>query len=414
MANVVDGIRTPVMQRPAGAAITDTDDETTYAEFWKSCDRFAGAIRDREYTQGDRIAVWLPDGRDLLVTAVGTLRNGGTIVLLPAHYDGETVVDVLEGTGTTALVTTADRVASNLSRLTSSSLRLLVTTDGEATVGLGFEKLLDNDGLYSSGSRTGIEVIKRGPDAVAMLAYPATVDGDPFSVTYTHGAITRTMLGVGKLLESTGSPRTQLGVLPLSHPTGFVLDALATLLAGGEYEVTRRWDVERVQSRLEERSIDRLYLTSGMDTELLADGGSIEPTETTVGIVHTVHDGRPKSLENGDEWDVFRLFSSPMTGVTHVRGPDEDRTLGQPLPGVDTRVVDTVTETDAFEPVAAGERGTLAVSGPTVPTPVDDTQLANEWTYRADGKRWLRTGLEVRVEDGRHYLTDTESPPTSP
>jgi acyl-coenzyme A synthetase/AMP-(fatty) acid ligase len=93
-----------------------------------------------------------------------------------------------------------------------------------------------------------------------------------------------------------------------------------------------------------------------------------------------------------------------LGGGTHMApdsGRDDPESIGPALPGVESRIVDTVTGQD----VATGERGELLVRTPATMLGYLNNQQATAETIDADG--WLHTGdIAIVDEEGWFRVVD--------
>lgn len=407
MGNIVAKLQEVVMANQSATAIGG-DDPVDFGALWSQTDRFAGGLQDREITAGDTVALHLTDARAFLLAFFGTLRNGCVPVAIPTGVDPNGVVEGVETVGARALVTDVDRILGVLNR--AKSLRVAVVVGREARMGVDLSTFLENDGMNSAGSRTGIDVVRQSDEDLALIAFVDRADRIPSveqsripaarleGIGFDHAALAAaTAHG-----QSIGSEDAHLGALPISSPLELGFGAVAAILAGGRYDPVDPSDPERVRARCVTGDATRTILTR----EQVDAVGSLEGTPTEQFVlkplstmpvdrlaVSASSDERPDTLEGGtDQW----LYGDPATGITHASGsaiehrsddlrPTTDRAVQQ-FPKVDTRSVRT-------------DRGPeLAVASPAGTTKRVTVGEADATRVDAvDGTTWIRPGITLDV-----------------
>ncbi|SEQ23016.1 class I adenylate-forming enzyme family protein [Natrinema salaciae] len=398
MTNFVKELQSAVRANPTATAVVG-DEPTTYSSLWSATDSFAGALQDREIAAGDRISIHLSDPHSTLAAIYGSLRAGCVPVTMPQQYENRDIRRVLSETDSKALVTDSSPIMTLLT--SSEALRVAITADADTRMGVALSTVLENDGMNGSNSRTGIDVVRRSDDAPALIAYVDRYEGDPLAVVHTHASLRAAATAETPLsrTDADGEVGSHRSSLPLSNPIELMYGASATLVDGGQYRPIETPDPEYVRSVLETTAADRTFVTPRQYRELRtrdpsAGGGLrvVEPATTAVGG------------QSGDPGDSIRLCGLPETGISHVRTPAdiESGTIGRPLPGVRSRVLEG---TDGDE---------LAVTGPTLMDGYfDRPTLTAETTATLDGDRWIKTGIPARASDGTIVL-ETGSEPADP
>ena len=382
MSNILKKIQSTVMDNQSRVAIGG-DYPTTFSKLWSQTDAFAGGLQDREITAGDTVVIRLSNPRAFLIAFFGTLRNGCVPVTVPAEFDKADIVSVLNETDGSAYVTDETPFLSILTR--ADAVHLAITTDCDARMGVDLETFLDNGGMNSAGSRTGIDVVRQSDSDRGLIAYVGYDSGEPLGVTYTHAALTAAADCGGSLLETEGT-LDHLGSRPLSKPIELLYGVTGTILDGGTYHPHSEWDPETIHSLLYTDGDSRTFVTPEQYEQLRS-------FETSVG--DTLAMVEPPSVDQSaaeTNDSVTRLRGCPETGLTHAsRGTDIDSDrLGKPLPGVETRVLPGV-ETRVLDDETDGE---LVVSGPaTMNGYISRPELTDEWITTRDETRWIRTGV---------------------
>ncbi|WP_019991515.1 AMP-binding protein [Natronorubrum tibetense] len=396
MSNITIRLQDTVMENQSEVAISGSD-QTTFSTLWSWTDAFAGGLQDRDIAAGDAVAIRLSNPRAFLVAFYGTLRNGCIPVTIPTEYDSPDITTVLRETEVNAYVTDKTPFLGILNRV--DTVRVAITVDIDARMGIDLPSFLDNDGMNSAGSRTGIDIVRQSDADRGLIAYVGYDGGEPLGVSYSHSALTAAVDLGGSIVEGDAAPR-HLGALPLSNPIELMYGANAAILEGGQYHPHTDWDPETTRSLLVTDGADRAFCSPRQyDTlrELEADvDDSVAVLETT-GASLT----RPEEAVDDRTGAAVRYRGSPETGLTHLVHPDADDsdTLSEVLPGVETRTLEEQSD------------GELSVSGPTTMDEyVARPSLTAETITTVDGTRWVRTDAFDRDETGVSRVGDqTES-----
>lgn len=374
MTNLLAAVHAAVRDdRTATAIVADrstavADDAVTYSRLWTLTDKFSRGLRDRDVTEDDTVGIRVTDPVAFLVAVYGTLRNGSVPVTIPASFDDRELEGVLEETDATVLVVDDRDPTITCTRLTT--LRVAVTVDVDAMLGIDLESFLDNDGISRSG-RTGIAVTPRRDDDRALIAYVGRHGGEPLGVVCTHDCLAaRARAGTG-LPDGRGVDE-HLGALPLTRPVEFAYGATATFLEGGTYRPAQGESLTRCE-RLEGSDVARTFVTPEQYGELRRAEGDTPADAVSVVSRPTLSDERLPST-------ATVLWETPETGITHVQRPEETDTgqFGTPV-----RSVETTTLEDDGEPV-------LAVSGRTMMDAYHGRSSLSERACRElEGERWI-------------------------
>lgn len=97
------------MRRPAAAAVRCDDDTVTYEQLAGRANGLARVLLATGLGRGDRVAVWLAKGPDVLVAFHGTFAAGGTLVPIDPKSPIEQVIGIIRSTGATHLITEKGR-----------------------------------------------------------------------------------------------------------------------------------------------------------------------------------------------------------------------------------------------------------------------------------------------------------------
>ncbi|WP_440765069.1 AMP-binding protein [Natronorubrum sp. DTA7] len=396
MSNITSELQDTVMENQSEVAIAGSD-PTTFSRLWSRTDAFAGGLQDRDITAGDAVAIRLSNPRALLVAFYGTLRNGCIPVTVPTEYGSSDITTVLEETGANAYVTDETPFLGILNRV--GTVRVAITVDIDARMGIDLPSFLDNDGMNSAGARTGIDVVRQSDDDRALIAYVGYDGCEPLGVAYSHSALTAAAELGGSFVEGDAAPR-HLGLLPLSNPIELMYGANAAILEGGQYHQHADWDPETARSLLVTDGADRAFCSPRQYEALRELGTDIDDF---VAVLESAGASlsRPDEAVDDRTGAPVRYRGHPETGLTHVVEPDEHdfNSLGEPLPGIETRTLEDQSD------------GELSVSGPTTMHEyVTRPSLTDETISTVDGTRWIRISALDADESGVSLIGDPTEP----
>jgi fatty-acyl-CoA synthase len=372
----------------------------TYAEMCAAAERGAAALATR-FEPGERVAVWAPSlPQSLILTYASAMAGLVLVPVNPALRAGE-VSHILRQSGASGLFLVPQFRTNDLVGTLESirpdlpALRHVVSLADD-----GWEDVCAaDDAAGGSSLLTGREP---QPDDVAQLIYTSGTTGTPKGALLTHRGMTNAAR-FGAIRFAMRAGDVYVHTMPLHHVGGQVVSfqicqqrATAVLLES--------FDPGLVLELIESESAT---LTCGVPTMLLAmiehpdrhrrdlsslrtvsGGGSVVPTE----LIRHIED----TLEVAFTVVFGQTEASGFISQSELDDSDEEKaaTLGRPLPGVETRVVDP----DSGTVVSPGVVGELEVRGPNVMVGYHDLPDETAEAFSADG--WLRTGDLVTMDGG--------------
>ncbi|MFA9415679.1 AMP-binding protein [Natrinema sp. HArc-T2] len=392
MTNFVTELQSSVMANRTAVAL-ERDGSMTFSQLWSATNSFAGGLTNREITAGDRVVIHAANSRAVLIGVYGALRAGCVPVTLPQSYESWDVRHVLNETEAKALVTDSSPIMGLLA--SSEPLRVAVTVDSDARMGIDLPDLLDNGGMNGANSRTGIDIVRRADDAPGLIAYLERDTDEPIAVVYTHATLSASAAAGATICrdEESATLEAHLGACRLSNPIELLFGVNATLVSGGRYRPVASPDSDTIRSLLVATDVDRAFVTPAQYDGLRASGTSM--ARRGLAIVDATPTTTPEQVAETD--DAVRLVGRPETGITHVRTRADIDTgwLGRPLSGARARVVSGPTD------------GELAVGGPgAMDEYYNRPALTDDATVTIDGTRWLRTGVPATARDGTVFLSE--------
>jgi fatty-acyl-CoA synthase len=371
----------------------------TYAELFELAERAAHVLATR-FAPGERIAVWSATRPESLVLTYATALAGLVLVPVNPSLHAREAGHILSTSGAAGVFLQREyRGADLLAELERArpglpALREHVLLDD-------WDAFLAADG----GGESGGPLPEVAPDAVAQIVYTSGTTGTPKGARLTHRGLTN---AARVAAERFGIREGDVYVdpLPLFYVGGQtvaleIAQQRATYVMLGAFDPGALLDLletERATLTVAVPTVLRALLDSptlpGRDLRALrsvSSGGAVVPAElvrrvgTEIGASVTI---------------VFGMTEcSGFVSQTLLDDTPEDiaETIGTPLPGVETRVVDPNTGDD----VTVGEVGELLVRAFNVMAGYHDQPDATADAFAPGG--WLRTG-DLVTADGRGYL----------
>jgi long-chain acyl-CoA synthetase len=393
---IVEALDRAVRLFPHAVALETPEGNVTYAELAELVEGASERLLEEGLLPGDRFAVALRNGLDIVVAIWAAARTGLVFVGLSV-------------------------------KLAPTQWAYMLAHSG-AGLALGHPEFVD--GLRRAGAEAGMApgrvrdvgdhlTGRRRPWRGPTVEFPD--EGTTYAVIYTSGTTGRpkasrvvhrgtmhSAIAYVRTLALTATDRTAI-VFPLYYITGHVAQVTPMMLVGGTSvtvpEVVPREFVQLIGQRritylMVVPSIWPLLLRDTSFTwpdlahvEIGAFGGSPVPISTITALR-----ARMPQLRLYDAYGLTETHS-PATVLLDSEFRRKPGSVGRPLPCADVRVVD-----DDGHDVPTGEAGELWIRGPMVTTGYFADEAATEAAL-TDG--WLHTGDYARVDDeGYVFILD--------
>jgi O-succinylbenzoic acid--CoA ligase len=273
-----------------------------------------------------------------------------------------------------------------------------------------------DDGVASARRRTtgsgSVESESTGFEEPLVLLFTSGTTGHPKAVVLTAGNVLASAAGSAVRLGTLPDDRWLLALPPSGM--GGLAPVYRTVLYGSALVLQREFDARRTLETLSERKCTLISLVPTMLSRMVdvaENGGDGDPGRVGKGFPDSLRcvllGGAPASRELIERCRAADVPVFPTYGMTETASqvatarPEEafaqPGTVGRPL--LRTRV----QAVGNGEPLEAGERGELVISGPTVTPGYYDDPEANEEAFSEAG---FHTGdLGYVDDDGRVWVT---------
>lgn len=433
-ANLVAQARSPLEHLKSAVeswgkrpAICYFDSALTYEELDQLSDAFACWLLDVGLKRGDRVALYMQNVPQFVISQFGVWKAGGVVVPLNPMYRERELEYYFKDAGVRVLVCLESLyrdVAKGVAQrcgvekvVTTSELDFIggpvpgALRESAKLSGLGTVDFLSAvEGLR--GSRPPL--VELGGEDIAYLTYTSGTTGPPKGAMNTHGNVVYNS-EVYRHCWRLGPEDVILGVAPLFHITGMVAHIGACVCSGIPLVLFYRFDAPTAWEMVERWKVSLIMGAITAFIALMNDPGVRQRDITS--FKKAFSGGAPvspaiverfESLTGCYIHNVYGLTES--TSPTHLvplgmRAPVDPSTgalsIGLPIPGHEARIVDLEDRARELEP---GEVGELAVKGPGI---VPGYWNRPEETAYAIRDGWLFTGdVGTMDRDGWFYILD--------
>ncbi|MCS0582088.1 AMP-binding protein [Massilia pinisoli] len=381
----IDAIaRTAAARTPDAPALVDGGRTLTFRDLAHLVDRRAGQLRARGVRPGDRVLLASENCADQIA------------LIFAASTIGAWIVNVNPRLTAPELDAIRDHAGARIALYTAA-----VSAEAEAhaaRVGATFD-----DGLMVGPLNEACEPER--DDGVAALVYTTGTTGKPKGVMLSHRSLLFVAAVSSRLRGLTPADRAW-GVLPISHVYGLTSVMLGTLSAGACLHLAPRFTPEAMLAAIRDDGLSIVQGVPAMYARLLEHVGDTAPLASHLRFAYA--GGSP--LDPALKAAVERLLqvplhngyglseAAPTVSQTRLDAPRTDTSVGQPIPGVEARVVDN----DGRD-VADGTPGELWVRGPNLMRGYYRDPQATAAALRPGG--WLNTGDMATIgPDGALFI----------
>lgn len=420
-ATVLDVFESAVRARPRGEAVVCGTERLSYEELGARVDRFAEGLRQLGLTKGDRVAVWMVNRTEWLVTYFAVARLGAVLVALNPRYTVDECRHVLDASQAKAVVMQdgfrrhdylaalrslcpeIDRVGpGRWSSVAVPSLReVVVVGDGGARGTRSFSEVVEG-GRRSIDPGEPVPTADADPDDTFLLLFTSGTTSRSKGVMLSHRNIVANNFLSGERQRLTPDDR-MLFVLPLASAFSCAHGLIAILSHHGTFVLLDSFSPSDCMRLIERERCTTMYGVGSMFQDIIDaperpdhDLGSLR---TGVGILTPEMAEAVREVlgvrEYHNGWGMTE--SGGVSTMTTVADPVAIRTgtVGTPLPGVELKIADPVTG----ERVAEGAAGEVLVRGTAVtrgyhqdPEATDALIDEDGWLHSADLGRLLPGG----------------------
>lgn len=387
MSNIFEQAR----KNSSKVAIISNANSYSYEDILLGAEQIASTLlKSRQDLSGARIAFMIPGSHQYIQTLWGIWMAGGIAVPLNDNHPFPSVQYILEDTEAELLIL-PDEIIEKWKPIKEGLAIQLVPISA-------FQPA-------SNDRPSSLPAI--AADRPAMILYTSGTTSKPKGVLSTHANIESQ---IQTLIQAWSWQQSDhiLCVLPLHHVHGIINVCSCALWSGATLEFLPKFSSEAVFARFLQGKINlfmavpTIYfkliayyegLTSSMQKRisdrlhafrLMVSGSAALP----VSVLE-----RWKTISGHTLLERYGMTEIGMAVSNPYKGERRPGHIGQPLPGVELRIVD-----EAGEEVTQGEQGEIQVKGPNVFREYWRKPQATEEAFTSEG--WFKTGDVARWNNG--------------
>ena len=394
--NLADFVRRSAARRPDAIALVHDGAPTTWSDLDATVDAAAsGLAGDRKLRPGDRVALCLSNTPDYVAAYFAVLRAGLVAVPINTGYTSREMAHLLDDADVRAVLVEESTAAA--------AREAVATTDRTLVDEAGFRDIV------SAGRNGGAVEPGSGGEDLAVLLFTSGTSGRPKGAMLSHRALIANLEQCSRIEPAPmRADDVVLLVLPLFHIYGLNAGLGMVARTGATAVLVERFDPAQVLEIVRRERVTNIPgappmyiawsgLTGGgtpadlsaalADVRLLASGASPLPPA----VLEQFRDAAGVSINEG----YGLTETSPVVSSTLGSARIKPGSVGQPIPGVEVRLVD-----EAGEDVQVDDAGEIWVRG--------DNVFSGYWPDGAGGpddQGWYATGdVAYADEDGDLFL----------
>ncbi|QKG21884.1 AMP-dependent synthetase and ligase [Actinomadura verrucosospora] len=393
---------------PDAEAVVDGDVRVTFTQLRDRVREATAAFAGAGVEPGDRIAIWAPNSLGWIVTVLGAMGAGATLVPLNTRYKGEEARWPLTRARVKMLFVADGFLGIDYPGMLGvdetgaypglPDLKAVVTFNGEERPGV-----MAWDGFVGKAvplAEADARTAAVRPGDVADILFTSGTTGRPKGVMCTHEQNIRTFEAWAARTGVHAGDR-YLIVNPMFHSFGYKAGVIACVLMGATMVLQPVFEVAETLRIIEAERITVLPGPPTIYTSLLDAPGRADRDLSSLRLAVTGAADVPVALVRRIREELFPQVITAY-GLTESSGTvsacsldDDDETIattcGKPIDDVEVKIVD-----DNGEQVPAGTDGEILVRGYNVMSGYLDDPEATAEAIR-DG--WLDTGDRGRLDE---------------
>jgi long-chain acyl-CoA synthetase len=402
---------------PEFPAVAYKEQIISYTQLDAFSNKFANVLVNLGVKKGDRVAVFLPNIPQFLITYFGALKAGAVFTAIsPLHRERE-VEHQLKDSGAQTIVV-LDSLNQIIEKIwEKTQLKNVIgtglddfgskTADSAATMSMLNFRL-----LTEKASEKPVNVHFKPEEDLAALQYTGGTTGTAKGAMLTHTNLVSNALAFATWIKGSATKETFLAALPLFHIYGMTTSMNAPISLAAKTVLLPKFDPTKVFETIQRHKVTVYCGSPTMYSILLVNQELCKYDLTSIRVCISGASPLPPQVQK-KFMEVTGGFLAEGYGlteaspVTHCTPLDKSMktvkvgSIGLPLPDTEARIVDLET---GQKTLAAGEKGELAVKGP---------QIMRGYWHKPDETAvvlhngWLLTGdVAYMDEDGYFFVVD--------
>ncbi len=394
--NIAQNVELACYLFPNKPALIFEETSFTYQELDEMANRIANGLRSLGIRRGERIALFLPNIPEFVISYLGILKIGAIAVSINVMFKSDEVSYILNDCAAKIIITTESQ-SQYVQEADLPQLRHILIAEGTAKKGISLTQIMDN----ASPEARAIEMDRQAP---ASILYTSGTTGFPKGATLSHGNVLFNSYCANSCYHIQKSDRLLL-YLPLFHCFGQNAILNAGLSACATIILQRRFEPEKVLQTITNHQVTMLFGVPTVFIKLL----NMDTSQSNLqNIRYYFSAAASMPSEVAKNWYQKYKFvihegyglteTSPFATYNHNQ-KYKLGSVGTPIANVEMKIVD-----GHGDQVQTGELGEIAIKGANV--------MLGYWnrpfeTAEVIKNGWFHTGDIGRTdEEGFFYIVD--------
>jgi long-chain acyl-CoA synthetase len=394
--NIAHHVERSQLLFPDKIALIFEEKAFTYKQLDQLVNRVANGLRGLGIQKGDRVALFLPNLPEFVISYLGILKIGAVVVSINVMLKSAEVSYILHDCAAKAIITTESQ-SEQVLEADLPELQHILIAEGQASKGTSLAQLMAS----ASPTMRAVEMDRHAP---ACIVYTSGTTGFPKGATLSHGNVISNMYSHNRCCGMRPDDRLLL-YLPLFHCFGQNAILNAGLNVCATIILQRRFDFEQALSAISAYKVTMFFGVPTIFIKLL---------NTTISECHLesvryyFSAAAPMPIEVAQNWqDKYGFVIHEGYGLTETSPCScynhdlkyKLGSIGTPIENVEMKIVDG----DGHQ-VQPGELGEIVIRGPNV--------MLGYWnrpfeTAEVIKNGWFHTGdIGQMDEDGFFYIVD--------
>jgi long-chain acyl-CoA synthetase len=403
----------------------------TYTKLKDLIDRFAASLTDIGVNRGDTVSLYLLNCPQYVIAYFAALKLGAKVTPISPVYTSKEVKHQLVDSEAKTIICedilydNVEKAGVDLTNVILTSiadyLPALKKAFGKSALAKAYRgmEVPSAEHIQEAGLHQFQDLIKKyrptpprvaisQEEDIAALPYTGGTTGLPKAAILTHGnmvSLQAQILAFWPIFEE--GKEVIIAFLPFFHIYGQVVVMLGGLVQGATLVLFTTPDIDDILSAVERYQASAFYGVPTLFEHLKeyekTDRVNWKRLKLIACGADTLHESTINGWENRTGAKILEGYGmTETTAVSHSTPVDRPKTgsFGVPLPGVTAAIVDI----DGMSFIPVGEVGELILHGPNIMQGYwKRPKETEESLIELDGKKWLRTGDLVRMDEEGYF-----------
>jgi long-chain acyl-CoA synthetase len=390
----------------------------SYRELRDATDRLACALARLGLKKGERVALYLLNSPQFIIAYFAALKCGAVVTPISPVYTSHEVRHQLEDSGARGII--CQDILYEKVEKAGAKLDFAVLTSVNEYLPL-VKRLFSKktDVPQASGIYWLQQLLKSHPPEppavaieprvdLAALPYTGGTTGSPKGVMLTHyNLMAAQTSGQAAFPKLEAGKEVILAFLPFFHIYGQVVIMLSAMIQGNLLVLFTSPDTEAILAAMERYQATVFYgvptLYEYLKDHKDTDKANWKRLKLVLSGADTLHESTMQGWARRTGSQIIEGYGMSETAASgHVNPLHRPKagSFGCPVPNMHAAIMDPQT----LEFVAPGTTGELVLSGPSVMQGYWNRPQENERAFvERAGRRWMRTGDLVRMDDEGYF-----------